>query len=68
MVAIKSSPDGADITIDDKFVGTTPSNLQLKAGEHSIVIEKSGFKAWQRTMTVTIGGTPNLDATLDKLQ
>jgi acetyltransferase-like isoleucine patch superfamily enzyme len=65
--AIKSSPDGADITIDGNFVGTTPSNLQLKAGEHSIVIEKSGFKPWQRTMTVTAGGTANLEVTLEKI-
>lgn len=66
--AIKSSPDGADITIDGKFVGSTPSTLQLAAGEHTIVIEKSGFKAWQRTMTVTAGGSANLEVTLDKLQ
>ena len=65
--AIKSSPDGADITIDGKFLGTTPSNLQLTAGEHTIVIEKSGFKTWQRTMTVTAGGTANLEVTLDKI-
>jgi hypothetical protein len=66
-VAIKSSPDGADITIDGKFVGTTPSNLQLKAGDHTIIIEKSSFKSWQRTMTVTVGGTANLDVTLEKI-
>jgi len=66
MVAIKSSPDGADITIDGKFVGTTPSTLQLKAGEHVVLIEKSGFKSWQRTMTVTGGGNQNIEATLDK--
>jgi hypothetical protein len=65
-VAIKSSPDGAEITINGKFVGTTPSSLKLKEGEHTIVIDKSGFKAWQRTMTVTAGGTSNLDVTLDK--
>ena len=66
-VAIKSSPDVADITIDGKFVGTTPSNLQLQAGEHVIVIEKSGYKAWQRTLSVTVAGTANLEVTLDKI-
>lgn len=66
-VAIKSSPDGAEITIDGKFVGTTPSNLKLKEGEHTIVIEKSGFKAWQRTMTVTAAGTANVEVTLHKI-
>lgn len=65
-VAIKSSPDGAEITIDGKLVGTTPSTLQLAPGDHTIVIEKAGFKSWQRTITVTAGGTISLEATLDK--
>jgi hypothetical protein len=66
-VAIKSSPEGADITIDGKFVGTTPSTLQLTPGEHTVVVEKSGFKAWQRSMTVNRGGIVTLDANLNKL-
>ena len=65
-VTIKSTPDGAEITIDGKFVGTTPSTLQLAPGEHTIVIEKSGFKAWQRTMNVSSGGSVTVEASLDK--
>ena len=66
-VVIKSTPDGAEITIDGKFVGTTPSTVQLTPGEHTISIDKSGFKQWQRTITLTAGGAINLEATLDKL-
>jgi hypothetical protein len=66
-VSVRSDPQGADITVDGKFVGTTPSNLQLQPGQHMVAIEKTGFKSWQRTMTVTSGGSVNLDATLDKL-
>ncbi|HVS81479.1 MAG TPA: PEGA domain-containing protein [Pyrinomonadaceae bacterium] len=66
-VAIKSTPDGAEITIDGKLVGTTPSTVQLIPGEHTIAIDKSGFRQWQRTITVTAGGAINLEATLDKL-
>lgn len=66
-VAIKSTPDGAEITIDGKFVGTTPSTLQLSAGDHTVVLEKSGFKAWQRTMTVGSGGSVTVEATLERL-
>lgn len=65
-VLIKSIPDGAEITIDGKLVGTTPSTVQLTPGEHTVVVEKSGFKQWQRTITVTAGGTVNLEANLDK--
>ncbi|HXI75021.1 MAG TPA: PEGA domain-containing protein [Pyrinomonadaceae bacterium] len=66
-IAVKSTPDGAEITIDGKLVGTTPSTVQVTPGDHTIVIGKAGFKSWQRTITVTTGGTINLEATLDKV-
>src|SRR5262249_33348956 len=65
-VAIKSTPDGADITIDGKFIGNTPSTVKLAPGDHTILIEKSGFKTWQRKITVSPGGNVNLDTTLEK--
>jgi hypothetical protein len=67
IVSIKSDPAGAEITIDGKFVGTTPSSVQLQPGDHTIAIEKVGLKSWQKTMTIAAGGSVSLDATLDKL-
>jgi PEGA domain len=67
-VFVKSTPDGADITVDGNFVGNTPSNLKLPPGNHKIAVQKSGFKPWERTMTVMAGGSVTLDATLDKSQ
>ncbi len=64
---VKSTPDGADISVDGKYVGSTPSTLRLAPGEHTIAVEKSGFKPWQRTMTVSSGGTITIDATLEKV-
>jgi hypothetical protein len=66
-VSIKSDPAGAEITIDGKFVGTTPSSVQLPPGDHTVAIEKVGFKSWLKTMTIAAGGSVSLDATLDKL-
>jgi len=65
-VDLKSTPDGAEITIDDKFMGSTPSSLRLALGEHKIKLEKSGFKTWERTMTVSAGATVTVNATLEK--
>jgi hypothetical protein len=65
-VAIKSMPPGADITVDGKYMGGTPSTLQLPAGEHVILISKEGLTPWQRTITISGGGTINIDATLEK--
>jgi hypothetical protein len=65
-VDVKSSPDGAEITIDDKYMGSTPSTLRLAPGDHKIRLEKSGFKVWERTLAVGAGGNANINATLDK--
>ncbi len=65
-IVIKSTPGGADITVDGRLTGTTPFTLRLALGEHTISIEKPGFKAWKRTMTVSAGGSVNVDATLER--
>lgn len=65
-VEVKSTPDGADITVDDKYMGSTPSTLKLAAGDHKIKLEKSGFKTWERTLTVGAGATATVNPTLDK--
>lgn len=66
-ILVKSSPDASDITVDGKFVGSTTSTLRLAPGDHSILIEKAGFKPWQRTISVTSNGSVTVDATLEKL-
>ena len=65
-VIVQSTPAGADITVDDKFLGTAPSTVQLTSGEHRIVITKAGFKPWERTMTISPNGSVNLDVSLEK--
>jgi len=65
-VDLKSTPDGAEITVDEKFMGSTPSSLRLAGGDHKISLTKSGFKTWERTMTVSAGATATVDATLEK--
>jgi hypothetical protein len=54
--------------VDGKFVGNTPSTLRLAPGDHTILIEKSGMKSWQRTMTVSTGGNVTIDAKLEQAQ
>jgi hypothetical protein len=65
-VLVKSTPDGAEITIDGKFMGTTPSTLNLPAGEHTIKIGKGDYKEWNRTVTLSAGSNIKIDATLEK--
>lgn len=65
-VIVKSTPPGCDINVDGKYMGSTPSTIQLTPGEHQVLIEKENLTPWQRTMTVTAGGSFTIDATLVK--
>ncbi len=65
-VAVSSTPAGADIEVDGAFVGSTPSAITLMAGEHSVVVKKNGFKAWERRIKIT-GGEITLMAELEKV-
>ena len=65
-VSFKSSPDGAEISIDGKFAGSTPSTLQIKAGEHTVSVKKAGYIVWERTVTLNAGGNITIDAALEK--
>ncbi|MEO8125855.1 MAG: PEGA domain-containing protein [Bryobacteraceae bacterium] len=60
-VTVISSKAGADIEVDDVFVGSTPTTVQLKPGQHSVSV-KAGGKVWQRTLQVTAGSTVSLNA------
>ncbi len=68
LVSVKSDPSGADITLDSQFVGNTPSTIKVPRGLHTVVLSKNGFKTWQRTLSVSSGGSITLDATLEKAQ
>jgi hypothetical protein len=64
-VAIKSTPDGADVTVDGKYAGSTPEVVRLTAGEHQIEIAKPGFKTWKRAMVVSGGSELTINAGLE---
>jgi hypothetical protein len=65
-VIVKSTPSGCDINVDGKYMGSTPSTIQLTPGDHLVSIEKENWTPWQRTMAVTAGGNSTIDATLVK--
>lgn len=65
-IEVQSTPDGAEITVDDKYMGNTPSALRLAAGDHKIRIEKQGFEAWEKTLTVSSGESATVNASLEQ--
>lgn len=55
LLDISSTPPGADIEVDGKFVGSTPSSISLSPGDHEIVVKKTGFSAWEKKVSVSSG-------------
>lgn len=64
-VTVKSTPDGAEIAVDGKFSGNTPSTLHISAGDHKLTITNRGFQNWERVITLGPGGTITVNATLE---
>ncbi len=65
-VQIESTPPGADIEVDGSYAGSTPSDVQVSEGDHTVVVKKSGFKNWERKLKASAGSSVRLSAELEK--
>jgi len=65
-VTVQSDPPGAEIYLDDQFVGSTPSILSIAPGKHAFRLHASGRADWSRQLNVQPGSDVTLAATLDK--
>jgi PDZ domain/PEGA domain len=63
---ISSEPLGADIEIDGKFIGNTPSSVGVGAGDHVLRLSKHGYKSWERHLQSSTG-TIKIAATLESI-
>ena len=63
-VEVTSVPSGADVELDGNFVGNTPSTIGVSPGEHIVGVKKTGYKTWERKITVS-SGKVNLSAGLE---
>lgn len=65
VLSVSSIPVAADVEVDGKFIGNTPSSVTLPAGEYTIRLTKKGYKPWEKKITVS-GGAANVNAELDE--
>jgi len=66
--SFSSTPAGAEITLDGKFVGSTPSVLDVGVGPHVVEVSLPGFVQWKRELTVSAGSELTVNAVLQKAQ
>jgi hypothetical protein len=62
-VTVGSTPVGAEIYLDQNFVGNTPSTINVPSGKHSVCVRKPGYQDWVRDMNFS-GGAITLTAEL----
>jgi len=65
-VTVQSDPAGAEIFLDEQFVGSTPSILSVAPGKHAFRLHAAGRADWSRQVNVLSGSDLTLAATLDK--
>jgi len=65
-VTVSSVPDGADVYVDDNFVGNAPATLKLSPGKHTVKVQQDGYKAWTKDLSVMADSEANLKASLAK--
>lgn len=65
-VTVQSEPTGAEIYLDEQFVGSTPSILAVAPGTHAFRLHAAGRADWSRQVNVLAGSDISLTATLDK--
>jgi hypothetical protein len=63
-----STPPGAEITLDGRYVGNTPSTIGVSTGTHVVVLFMPGFVQWKRELAVAAGSEVNVSASLQKTQ
>jgi hypothetical protein len=54
-LTVEANVPNCDIEVDGSFMGSTPSTLNLAPGKHEIVVKKTGYQDWSRSMIVGSG-------------
>jgi serine protease Do len=64
-VSIVSDPNGAEIFLDENFLGNAPAKLRLPAGPHTLTLKCKDCTEWKRNIEILKGSQVNLNAELN---
>ena len=64
---VNSTPVGAEIFVDDKFLGSTPGTFRVLVGERKVAIKRTGYNTENKTLTVTESETSRIDVKLNDI-
>jgi hypothetical protein len=67
VLVVDSRPAGAKVFLDGKLIGTTPMSMStVAAGEHTIRLERDGYRRWSSSVRVAGSGQNRVTASLER--
>ncbi|MFZ5572355.1 MAG: PEGA domain-containing protein [Thermodesulfobacteriota bacterium] len=67
-IAVDSKPPGAEVYLDDKKLGMTPTTLtDVKEGPHTLMLKKDGFDEWRKEIEIVALKRSEVIAELESL-
>jgi hypothetical protein len=67
LLEVRSQPEGANVTVDGKAVGTTPFSGEVLPGDRVVEVAKQGYTVRQRQVAVAKGTTTVIEVELDPI-
>jgi len=61
LIALASTPAGAEVTVGDQLVGKTPLSVQVQAAGETVSVKLQGYKRWEKVLHGRIGETLSHD-------
>lgn len=66
-LSVDSDPRGAEVYLDGRYQGTTPLRVGSQPGRRTLRLELDGYRAWERTLSLSPGETMRIDADLERI-
>ncbi len=66
IIFVQSDPDGAEVFLDNTKIGTTPIQLDVSPGVHTVRIEKEGFCVYEEKVAVEVFDKVQINVNLSK--
>jgi hypothetical protein len=64
-LTVSSTPSGAQVFLDNAFIGITPLTLEsVASGTHTVTIRMDGYEEYSTTTPVNAGATSTVSAAL----
>lgn len=67
-ISISSEPSGAEVYVDDSFVGYAPFNYSARSGRHDVRVQLAGYETFRDSVNVRPQETSRVNARLTPIR